>query len=260
MGDVAQGCRVDRLWHVKRFVGFLTFVSAGTMLLGACVDPEGATLVEPDRGAAPPPTIGIDSDLGVPTGGAEVRTIEASDVESVVMIGDSITVGAQPLIEERFADLGFEDVDVIAQELKRTTVSLGDNSSGADIAAFVASGDDEGDEQLWVVALGTNDISQYSSIGDVASQVRSVLDQIPDEAPVVWINTYFANRPDDTALVNLGIDQALVARGNSFVGRWDQVAGEDGVLRSDGVHPNDDGAKVFAAFVTDTVTDFLEPN
>lgn len=228
------------------------------MLAGGCANGERAALAEPDGGLAPPPTIGIDAELGVLTGGAEIRQIDTGDVESVVMIGDSITVGAQPLIEEQFSTLGFEAVSVVAQELKRTAVSFGDNSSGADIAAFIASGEDRGDDQLWVVALGTNDISQYASSDEVAVDVRSVLDQIPDEAPVVWINTYFAARPEETSTVNAAIDQAMADRGNSIVARWDEIAGADGVLSGDGVHPNADGSKVFAAFVTTTVVEFLE--
>lgn len=242
---------------MKRIFRLLALVGVAGVVPGACSGGEPASLAETDGGAVPPPTIGLDVELGVLTGGTEIRRIDTGDVESVVMIGDSITVGARPLIEEQFATLGFEEVNVVAQELKRTAVSFGDNSSGADIAAFIANAEDRGDDQLWVVALGTNDISQYPSSEDVAAQVRTVLDQIPDEAPVVWINTYFESRPEDTSTVNAAIDQVLADRGNSIVGRWDEIAAVDGVLRSDGVHPNNDGAKVFAAFVTTTVADFL---
>lgn len=235
----------------------LALVSTAALLVAACGGGDQASLTGSDGGQAPLPTIGIDTDLGLFTGGVEIREIDVGEVESVVMIGDSITVGAKPLIEEQFSTLGFDEVNVVAQELKRTAVSFGDNSSGADIAASITGGDDRGNEQLWVVALGTNDIGQYASSDDVATQVRTLLAEIPDSAPVVWINTYFAARPEDTSAVNAAIEQTLADRGNSIVGRWDQIAGVDGVLRSDGVHPNAEGAKVFAAFVTTTVADFL---
>lgn len=242
---------------MKRIGRLVALVSAAALLAGACAGGQQASSTDPDEGQAPLPTIGIDTDLGLFTGGVEIREIDVGEVDSVVMIGDSITVGAQPLIEEQFSALGFDEVIVVAQNSKRTAVSFGDNSSGADIAASIAGGGDRGDEQLWVVALGTNDIGQYASSDDVAAQVRSVLAEIPDGAPVVWINTYFAARPEDTSTVNAAIQQTLADRGNSIVGRWDQIAGVDGVLRGDGVHPNAEGAKVFAAFVTTTVADFL---
>lgn len=257
MSDTSGAVRIDRLWLVKQIVRFLLLVGAGATLAGGCGGGEPSALAGADERDVPLPTIGIDTELGVFTGVADVGEIDVGEIESVVMIGDSITVGSQSIIEEQFSTLGFEASSVVAQNGKRTAASFGDNSSGADIAAFIADGDNRGDEQLWVFALGTNDISQYSSSDDVATQIRSVLDQIPADAPVVWINTYFADRPDDTAIVNAAIDQTLADRGNAIVGRWDEIAGTDGVLRSDGVHPNADGAKIFAAFVTSTVAEFL---
>lgn len=206
----------------------------------------------------PLPTIGLGSDIGQISGGADVRAIDTGSVESVVMIGDSITVGAQPILQERLEQLGFDDVTIVAQERKRVSQSLTDNPSGADIAAFVRGDENRADdEQMWIVALGTNDISQYQSVDDIVAAMESVLDSVPDDAPLVWVNTYFADRPEDTAEVNTAIEQVVDARENAVVGRWDQIAPSAGVLRSDGVHPNNDGAKVFAALVTTTVADFL---
>jgi len=208
---------------------------------------------------APLPTIGLGSDIGQLSGGADVRAVDAGAVDSIVMIGDSITVGATPALEEQFAQLGFTDVTIVAQQDKRIGQSFGDNSSGTDIATFLANdigGDPE--EHLWIVALGTNDISQYDDVDDLVPVMESMLAPIPDDAPVIWVDTYFENRPDDTAEVNAAIEQVVAARGNATIGPWNAYAPADGVLRRDGVHPNDQGAVVFASVVTSTVANFLE--
>lgn len=232
----------------------------GLLTLGACTSTSSeASPNEPAVVDVPLPTIGIGSDLGQISGGADLRAIDAGEVESIVMIGDSITVGALPILEEQFAQLGFDDVVIVAQELKRIGQDIRDNPSGVDIAAFVA-GDNpiEADERLWIVALGTNDISQYDTTEQVVEQIELMLESVPDSAPLIWINTYFEDRPEDTAEVNAAIDRVIGARENAVVGEWDQFAPADGVLRSDGVHPNSEGAKVFATVVTQTVANFLD--
>jgi len=252
---------VDRLSDVIR-LRLVPLVLIGVLGLGACTSSEGST-ADGTPGAevavGPLPTIGLGSDIGQISGGADVRAIDTGSVESVVMIGDSITVGAQPFLQEQLEQLGFADVTIVAQELKRTSQNIRDNPSGADIATFVsADSTRSGDEQLWIVALGTNDISQYDSVEDIVVAMGTVIDSVPEEAPLVWVNTYFADRPEDTAEVNTAIEQIVGSRGNAVVGRWDQIAPSEGVLRGDGVHPNSEGAKVFAALVTTTVADFLQ--
>lgn len=208
---------------------------------------------------APLPTIGLGSDIGQLSGGADVRAIDAGAVESIVMIGDSITVGATPALQEQFAQLGFDDVTIVAQQDKRIAQSFANNSSGADIATFLVNEmEGEPEQQLWIVALGTNDISQYDDVDDIVPVIESVLAPIPDGAPVIWIDTYFEDRPEDTAEVNAAIEQVIAERGNATVGPWNAYAPSDGVLRGDGVHPNAGGAVVFASVVTATVATFLQ--
>jgi len=163
-----------------------------------------------------------------------------------------------------FPDLHRESVDdvtIVSQPSKRMAVTFGDNTSGAEIAEFIAAeADDDIDpaSQLWVVALGTNDIPQYGDVGDVMDAIDEVLDPIPDDAPLIWINTYFGKFVDETERVNEAIDRVIGERENSVVGRWDEVAPEDGVLTNDLVHPRPSGNIVFASLVTDTVADFLQ--
>ena len=237
------------------------FALVGLVGLGACtsVASEASSNDGSDGLQGPLPTIGLGSEIGQISGGADVRAIDTGSVESVVMIGDSITVGAEPFLQEQLEQLGFADVTIVAQELKRVSETFRNNPSGADIASFVATDAARpGDQQLWIVALGTNDISQYDSVDDIVAAMGTVIASVPDDSPLVWVNTYFEGRPEDTAEVNTAIEQIVGSRGNAVVGRWNQVAPSEGVLRGDGVHPNSDGAKVFAALVTTTVSDFLQ--
>lgn len=250
---------MDRLSDVIRS-RLVPLALIGLMGLGACTSTASeASSNDVDGVQAPLPTIGLGSDIGQISGGADVRAIDTGSVESIVMIGDSITVGAQPFLQEQLEQLGFADVTIVAQQDKRVSQNIRNNPSGADIASFVAADSAQpGDAQLWIVALGTNDISQYDSVEDIVSSMETVIDSVPLDAPLVWVNTYFEDRPEDTAEVNTAIEQIVGSRGNAVVGRWNQIAPSEGVLRSDGVHPNSDGAKVFAALVTTTVADFLQ--
>ncbi len=234
-------------------------MAAAALVLAGCTSTDRPTFADDDLGEAPLPTIGLDSELGSLSGGTDIRRIDTGEVTTLVMLGDSITVGAQPFLETNFDSLGFERVDVVAQELKRTSVTFGDNASGVDLAAFLATdvGVEPG-ERMWVVALGTNDISQYPSSDDARIAIEELLNEVPDDDPLLWINTYFEGRPDDTAEVNTAIEQAVAARGNATIARWDQLAPTPGVLRSAGVHPHSDGAEVFATFVAAAGADFLQ--
>jgi lysophospholipase L1-like esterase len=206
----------------------------------------------------PIPTIGLGSgDLFAPS--APEPAADPGAVESIVMIGDSITVASTPELERQLDELGFDDVTIVAQQGKRIEESFGDNTGGALVADYLAdefAGGD--DERLWIVALGTNDIGQYSDPSEVSAAVASVVDEVPDDAPLIWVDTYIEDRPDDTAAVNAAIAQAVTRRGNAAVGPWSAYASIDGVLSDDGVHPNDEGEIAFASVVTSTVAGFLE--
>jgi lysophospholipase L1-like esterase len=181
---------------------------------------------------------------------------DADEIDSVVMIGDSITNGARPFIEERFELLGLEHV-VEAQDGKRMASSSDDNPSGADVAAVMAASDGDHTDEVWVIALGTNDIGQYDTDDEIAAAVDAVLAEVPQEVPLVWVDTWVVDRPEQAEAVNAVIRQRVEERGRSVLAPWTAVAGDDGVLTGDGVHPTTDGADVFAFVVTDTVRRFL---
>jgi lysophospholipase L1-like esterase len=203
-------------------------------------------------GGAEPPALGV-GEVPPPVGDAD----GADDIERVVMIGDSLTVGATPALEDRYGLLGL-DASIEAQTGKRMATSSQGNPSGAKVTEFVAAnGDGDHTDEVWVIALGTNDIGQYAGPDDMAAAVNEVLDAVPDEAALVWVDTYIRGRGDDAEALNTVIRDRVARRGDSVIAPWTEFAEADGVLSGDGVHPTTDGADVFAYVVTDTVRAFL---
>lgn len=211
-----------------------------------------------DDVAAPLPTIGLGSSSGDPEISNASSAADADAVESITMIGDSITVASTEALDAQFDRLGFDDVTIVAEQGKRMGESFGDNTSGVRIASYLASEyDGEPRENLWIVALGTNDISQYDDPDELEAVVDSIIDAVPDDSPLIWVNTYIEQHPRDTAAVNAAISQAVAERGNATVASWNSDASADGVMSRDGVHPTDAGEVAFAALVAGTTGDFL---
>ncbi len=232
-----------------------TALAVGALLVAASGCTESGTAAS--DGDAPLPTIGLGSDLsGAETipGGLQA---EGADVQSVVMIGDSITVGSTEALNERYAAAGYDDVLIEAQGGKRIVTSSSDNPSGVKVADFITGGDDDHEGELWVVALGTNDINQYGSPDQLAAAVNEMLNAVPDEVPLVWVDTYYRDQQDGAALVNTVVADRLARRGNAVMADWSAVAGGDGLVSQDGVHPTHDGTVVFADVVVAKIDEFL---
>ncbi len=227
----------------------LALVTASVLLLGACsTESSGAGGGD---GAAPLPTIGLGSD----TGSQFAVVADPDGVAQVVMIGDSITVGATDELVAGFESAGLP-VEIGAQSGKRIDVSTGSNPSGTRVAELFSLGAGGGDDALWVVALGTNDIGQFSDPAEVEQEIRDLVAVVPPQAPLVWINTWFTDRPEATEMVNDAITTVMRERGNTTIGDWATLATVDGVLVSDGVHTTDAGAQMFADLVVGTVRTF----
>ena len=169
----------------------------------------------------------------------------------VVVIGDSITVASAPRILEGASEID-ADVTVLAEINRRITVGS-DPAAGTDVIAEVLS---EGDPDVVVVALGTNDIGKYDSIEEYAAEIDELVGQLPDDLPLVWINTYLSRIPDDSAAFNAALIETLSERGNATIGRWSSIAQQGGMLR-DGVHPSEDGEQRFADLVVGEIENWL---
>ena len=251
--------RTDQTGGVKR--ASMTVVRRGVLALSGVALLAGCALPLPGEDATTSGTVDLSAELGVEGDPGQLGTegsvaVDASAVDSVVMIGDSITKGSTPALEERFELLGL-DTSIEAQNGKRMAVSSGANPSGSSVAEFIANSSDDHSNELWVVALGTNDIGQYSSSDEIAAAVNEVLDAVPDESPVVWVDTFYRDQAEQQDIVNRIIRDRVARHGNSVVAPWTEFATTEGVLSNDGVHPRTEGTEVFAFVVTDTVRAFL---
>ncbi len=172
-------------------------------------------------------------------------------VRRLAMVGDSITQGAQQKLEEAFTTLGLTDVVINAEQGRRMTASNSITSGVEGIKAVLAKG---APPDLWVIALGTNDVANYQP-QDYAKAVNEVLAAIPAGAPVLWIDCYLDKYQDLSKQFDTTLRQVLAARGNTRVVDWATVAAEDGVLR-DGIHPSGFGVDEFTRRVSTAVADW----
>jgi lysophospholipase L1-like esterase len=222
----------------------IALVAAGTLGFGACAGDDGddraGGVVELSDGTIPPDGPGIALDGG-PSG------------RRVAMIGDSITVGSTAGLESAAEALGV-DLTIDAQVGRRITVG-GNPNSGVDAVGDVL--DDVGAPDLWVVALGTNDVGQYSTAEQYAAQIDALLALVPPDAPVVWVDVFLRDRAEASGVFNTELRRKLDARGNASIGAWTDLAGGDGVL-SDGIHPSDVGTELFVQLVSGEIEDWLE--
>lgn len=173
-------------------------------------------------------------------------------IDHVAMVGDSITVGSHDELIAAFTELGLPDTVINAESGRRMTQS-GSISSGLDgIADVLAAGPSP---DLWVIALGSNDVASYSA-DETAAAINEVLAALPPDVPVVWVDTYLENYQDDSATFDDVLRQVLGARGNATVVDWASIAPEDGVL-ADNVHPSGFGRAEFARRVRAAVSDWM---
>ena len=130
--------------------------------------------------------LGADGGVGSPGFDAQ-DSFDPAAIDTVVMIGDSITVASTAAITAAFDELGFAHV-IVALPGKRIAVNSSGNPSGVTIAEWIVGGstdlpedaesvlDDDHANELWVIALGSNDINQYSN---PAARVAATVERMP---------------------------------------------------------------------------------
>ena len=188
-----------------------------------------------------------------PTGGDGAQT--AASAETVAMIGDSITFLSTELLRAGLAGTGLDVLVIDAQIGRRIAVgSDGQPYPGTDIVEFIANSNPP---DVWVIALGTNDIGQYPDAAEFGAQVQALLGLIPSAAPLVWVDTWKGSRLEETRLVNETLHALLDGRDDAIVVDWASHADDVGIVSSDGVHPTEGGTAVFSQVVADGVATLL---
>ena len=173
---------------------------------------------------------------------------------TVAVVGDSLTLSARDEITAELTDLGLEVLIVDGVESRRMTAGSSSLPSGLDAIEAIRDefADDEPD--LWVIALGTNDVGAQVDDERFDDDVRATLAAIGQDAPVVWVDLWIRDRRDDVVAANGAIRGAVGERSapSGVVGWFAHGAG-DGVITGDGVHLTDRGQEVFATAIANQV-------
>jgi lysophospholipase L1-like esterase len=214
-------------------------VVAGASAAAACSSDRGS-LTAPSFGVVSAPTV---TNAERPQGG---------DIRTVVMVGDSITVGARRPLASGLRSLGLDVRAIDAADGRRIAVGGPSRASGLDVVTQL--GADPPD--LWVIALGTNDVSQYTHAEEYRAAIGALLSAIPVTTPVVWVDTYLEDDPARSDVFNQALRDTLDFRGTASVADWSSVAPGEGVL-ADGIHPSDEGAQQYGLVVAAAVEQWL---
>jgi lysophospholipase L1-like esterase len=174
-----------------------------------------------------------------------VTTIGAMPVErpaTVAVVGDSLTLSAQEQIYGELARSGIEVVGFDAVEGRRTARELDDKPSGVRAVEQLRAQAPE----LWIVALGTNDVGGEQQPDDFRADVERLLAAIPAETPVIWLDTWIEGRIERCLELNRVLREVAATRDGMSVVDWFQFGDDPGVIGSDGIHLTDDGQARFA--------------
>lgn len=205
----------------------------------------GADAFAPDEDEAPTAAPGEPAASTTPPA-PQTRT-------SLVMIGDSITAGSSSALSTALEGTGFTDVTIEAQPSRRIDVGGGNEprSGTQALDKLLAQG---ASPDVWVVALGTNDIGKYAERSDYADLIDRFLARLP-KGPLLWVDVYRRDYLDDTKTFNTVLRDRLAERGDASVASWFDLASRRNqkILQPDRLHPNEAGRKVFADLVANGV-------
>jgi lysophospholipase L1-like esterase len=215
--------------------GGLAAAVAGAVIGADALAPD--THEVPGEAAGPGPTLAPTADRPAP------RT-------SVVMVGDSITAGSATPLQTALTTAGFSNITIEAQPSRRIAVGGGPSEPRSGEQAIDTLLDKGTSPDVWVVALGTNDVGKYADLDAYASLIDGLLAMLPAK-PLLWVDVYRREYLDHTKMFNGALRQRIAARGNASVVSWYALASKQSekILQTDRIHPNAAGTKVFADLV-----------
>lgn len=180
-----------------------------------------------------------------------------TDATHVAIVGDSITNGSQGELRYVLAAQGVQQVTIEAEDGRRIELGDGTGSPLSGQRALYALLADGVQPDVWVIALGTNDAGQYADQADYARLVQLIVDMLPDDVPLVWVDAYRGDQPVGSQQFDDALRATLAGRPDTVVVPWSTIAADPAqtVLRDDDVHPNADGRVVFATVVAQGVAE-----
>jgi len=216
-----------------------TFLALGALLAAGCSSKQSANGSEGPRGTAAVGTIG--SSRGA--------------VTSVAMVGDSITEGSTQALTTTLTDAGVEELRIEGKHSRR--IEVGNGKGDAPLSGIITVYNllAEGvDPDAWVIQLGTNDVGSYESAEQYGELIDKITVMLP-EKPLVWVNTFRKQYLDDTIVFNTVLAERMKTRGDAAVADWFTIASapDESVLRSDQLHPNDNGQLALSLLVLEAL-------
>lgn len=181
---------------------------------------------------------------------------ERGPITSVAMVGDSITQGSLEELQTAFTTAGITEARIDGDTGRRIEVGNGKGdgplSGVRTLYGMLAEGVAP---DAWVIELGTNDVGSYADAEAYGELIDLILDMLPEETPLVWVNTYREQYLDDTNVFNLVLQQRIDERDNAVVVDWfgAATAPDADILRSDNLHPNTKGQQVLAILVVEAL-------
>jgi hypothetical protein len=187
--------------------------------------------------------------------GAEIGPLPSAPPDhprtKFAMVGDSITRASSKPLTSVLETLGFVQIDIDAEVSRRIDVGDGRAEPLAGVKTMRDMIDAGVAPDVWAVGLGTNDVGKYKDAAEYAALIDEMM-SIPDpDLPMIWVDVYNPNQLAATQMFNLVLRDRARARGNATVLSWFALASDpkQKILRSDHVHPNEQGTLVFADLV-----------
>jgi lysophospholipase L1-like esterase len=236
--------------------GVHALVTPTTPLAGQVGDPDAEMTPEQsiDAGAA---AVVVDGSAPshLPQASLPPRAALPADLpDSVAVVGDSLTESAQQEITAYLKALGIDIVTIDGAQNRRMT--HGDRPDpGIDIVERIQG---VAEPELWVIALGTNDVGAEVSPEQYGTDVENILSAIPADAPVVWVDVWIRDRQPQVETANTVLRDTLAGRADSIVADWFAHGNDPGIITADGVHLTNDGRYMFAATIAAATVDLFQ--
>ena len=168
---------------------------------------------------------------------------------AVALVGDSLTFAAWGELPAVFARKKWGPFQLEARSGRKINTTLATATSGVDAVRRIRGGGF--DPELWIVALGTNDVrSTYDKPGVAAAMVDAMMAEIGPNHDVVWINVHLRDWPVETNAFNEVLRQAATRHPRLTIADWRSVVVANPLwVNDDGVHLNLTGSRARNEFV-----------
>jgi lysophospholipase L1-like esterase len=239
----AAGCGPNGSGPEVRAVGAEDGVGSG----------EAPTTTGDGGGAAAPLGNARPSPTSTTVSPDEPPPVTVAEPVSVAVVGDSLTLAASDEVRVALTSIGTTVLAIDAVESRR--MAHGDRPPGVDAIDEILDAGHEPD--LWIVALGTNDVGAQVSDEQFTEDVAEVLRHIPPGAQIVWVDVFVRDRADDAVEANRLLRDVLAIRSGVGVVDWYANGDDPGIITDDGIHLTELGRSRFAAQIAAGVVDLL---